>query len=200
MDSQNALDMAWNKEFVDVWSQYSVDTSVDIIFEPIPDNIEMVFNLNATAKRLLKKALDVKDNSLTLTVDEEAADIYAYFNEDHKNIIFKMKNSRRKNYEPFRRETADVLSKYAEEFINIINQLITATNLSKIRLEAIPSDRSADEFGKSILRDVYGKYLVQKGVSHKQITINEYYYDDEDGELYKKYIPFRPPAAPKKKK
>jgi len=198
MESQNAIEMAWKEKFMDVWSQYSVDTSVDIIFEPIPDNIETVFKLNATAKQLLKKAFEEKNNSLTLTVDEESSDIYAYLNEDHENIIFKMRDSRRKNYEPFRRETAVVLSNYAEKFINIINQMITATNLSKIRLEAIPSYRSVDEFGKSILRDVYGKYLVQKGVPHKQITINEYYYD-EDGELSKKYIPFRPPATPKKK-
>lgn len=183
---------AWAKKFAKIWFEYSVDTDADIIFEPIPKNIDTIFNLNAKQKKMVEDAKAFKEQSLTITAAEEEGHIQVSLNEDDDQTIVMMYPN--KDNVQFHHQNYKDLEALARKFVQNVKQIVESNpDLTKIRLEAIPSYRAADEFGKSVLKDVYGTFLVKLGVNPKIIRVTEFYY--EHGELYKKTIPFRLPIV-----
>lgn len=190
--SKDSMLNAWAKKFAKIWFEYSIDTDTDIIFEPIPKNIDMIFNLSTKQKKMIEDAKAFKEQSLTITVAEELGHIQLSLNEDDGQTIAMMYPN--KDEVQFHHQDYKDLEALARKFVQNVKQIVDSNpDLKKIRLEAIPSYRAVDEFGKSILKDEYGKFLVQLGINPKIIRITEFYY--EDGELYKKTIPFRVPIS-----
>lgn len=192
--SMAVQDNAKIRQLVDTWMHYSIETPVDIILEPIPKNVVEVLKLADKEKAMVEAKQALKKNALYIRLDEEDATIHYYLDVGEydmpKNIIYA--KAAKDAEEPWRRGDPKELLKLAEDFINTIKKLIKPNMADiKIRLEAVPSDRSADEFGKTVLRDVYGELLVYFGLEHKNIRINEYTYDADEDEYYKKSIPFR---------
>lgn len=189
------------KELFTVWKHDSIDTSVDIRIEPIPSNLEEVFPLDAEKNALVREKREMKKNALYIRIDEEDANIIVYLDEDEVDmpidIIHRFRAIDRDDYEPFRREEDASLRQLLAQFSDMMDKLIkpNTDSIVKVYLEAIPSYRAADDFGKTVLRDVYGMYMIYLGLEHKQVRITEYEYDNEDGEYYKKNIVFKPPKA-----
>ena len=195
--SKDSMLNAWAKKFAEIWFEYSVDTDADIIFEPIPKNIDAIFNLNAKQKKMVEDAKAFKEQSLTITVAEELGHIQVSLNEDDGQTIAMMYPSK-EQVPRFHHNDKKDLEALARKFVQNVKQIVDSnSDLKKIRLEAIPSYRAAGDFGKSVLKDEYGKFLVELGVNPKIIRVTEFYYDDE-GDLTKKTIPFRVPVAKSK--
>ena len=83
----SADDKKWVDLFTEVWGVSSVDTTVVITIKPIP-SIEEVYDLTDKQKKMLTEARQVEDNSLSILVDEEAANVFIHLNykdTDHYN-------------------------------------------------------------------------------------------------------------------
>jgi hypothetical protein len=192
------------KDLLDTWKNYSIETDVDIRIEPIPSNIEEVFSLNDEKKAVLREKRNLKKNALYIKIYEENANISFYLDETENNVpldfIQILIANDDKDFEPFRREDDALLRELLKKFSDIMEKLIkpNLNNIKKVYLEASPSDRASEEFGKTILRDVYGMYMIYLGLQHHQIRITEYEFDN-DFNLYKNNIPFSPPVSPKNK-
>ena len=234
----SADDKKWVDLFTEVWGVSSVDTTVVITIKPIP-SIEEVYDLTDKQKKMLTEARQVEDNSLSILVDEEAANVFIHLNykdTDHynDNKIFFEAFDEAADVEPFRRAETDYLEYIAIVFVSMMKEFIIPqhlldiakdikqghnigtldklpkdiltkiadmvlgeNNYFKIIIEATPSYRSARNFGETILRNVYAKFLVENKVPEDRIEIYIYEWNEEsdDPEKIKRRIPFPAPVT-----
>lgn len=229
-----ADDEKWVKLFTGVWGESSIDTTVVITIKPIP-SIEEVYDLTDKQKKMLTEARQVEDNSLSILVDEEAANVFIHLNYKdtvhyNDNKIFFQAFDGDADVEPFRGAETDYLQYIVTVFVSMMKEFIIPqhlldiakdikqghnigfldklpkdiltkiadmvlgeNNYFKIIIEATPSHRSARNFGETILRNVYAKFLVENKVPEDRIEI--YINEERGGEKIKRRIPFPAPVT-----
>jgi len=205
-----ASESKWVKDFVEVWTEMTDDTNANIYIRPIPANAEEVLGLGARDKARVAAARESlgMNSALHFEVDHAYGTVFVYLNEDqelNRPPIFDLKKTLKPRYVvkpkgpiPFHHEDGDTLKEMATRFTSMLKQLVEPVAAeTNIRLDAVPSADLVTEdnwYGKAVLRDVYGEYLVQKcGMPHKNIRIVTLYYNVKDDEYYYRPVVFRAP-------
>lgn len=207
-----ASESKWVKKFVNSWLEDTNDTEANIIIRPIPPNVGKVLGLSARENARVEAARESMgmNCALRFEVAEDHGTVFAYLNEDDRSPIFDLKEALKirhatpggtdVDWVSFDHDDINNVEKMAKRFVSILKQLLEPVAAeTNIRLEAVPADDLATDdnwYGKAVLRDLYGEYLVQKcGMPHKNIRIVTLYYNDDDGEYYYRPVVFRAPTA-----